>query len=95
MLGTRAVEKSLNFLPSLKRLLGHLAPERMILILAVLLAVIGIVMNVLGPRILGMATDVIFTGILGKNLPSGGPRSRWSPSCVPKATTSSPTWSSG
>ena len=67
----RAVEKSLNFLPSLRRLLGHLAPERMILILAVLLAVIGIVMNVLGPRILGMATDVIFTGILGKNLPSG------------------------
>ncbi len=67
----RAVEKSLNFLPSLKRLLGHLAPERMILILAVLLAVIGIVMNVLGPRILGMATDVIFTGILGKDLPSG------------------------
>jgi ATP-binding cassette subfamily B multidrug efflux pump len=29
------------------------------------------VMNVLGPKILGMATDVIFTGVLGKNLPSG------------------------
>jgi ATP-binding cassette, subfamily B, multidrug efflux pump len=68
---TRPVEKSLNFLPSLRRLLGHLAPERMILSLVVLLAVIGIVMNVLGPKILGMATDVIFTGILGKNLPRG------------------------
>jgi ATP-binding cassette, subfamily B, multidrug efflux pump len=67
----RAVEKSLNFFPSLKRLLGHLAPERMILILVVLLAVIGIAMNVFGPRILGMATDVIFTGFIGKNLPSG------------------------
>jgi ATP-binding cassette subfamily B multidrug efflux pump len=67
----RAVEKSLNFLPSLRRLIGHLAPERMILILAVLLAIAGIVMNVLGPKILGMATDVIFTGILGKDLPSG------------------------
>jgi ATP-binding cassette, subfamily B, multidrug efflux pump len=67
----RPVEKSLNFFPSLKRLLGHLAPERMILILVVLLAVVGIVMNVLGPRILGMATDVIFTGIIGKNLPGG------------------------
>ena len=67
----RPVEKSLNFLPSLRRLLGHLAPERMILTLVVLLAVIGIVMNVLGPKILGMATDVIFTGVLGKNLPSG------------------------
>jgi ATP-binding cassette subfamily B multidrug efflux pump len=68
---TRPVEKSLNFLPSLRRLLGHLAPERMILSLVVVLAVIGIVMNVLGPKLLGMATDVIFTGILGKNLPSG------------------------
>ena len=67
----RPVEKSLHFFPSLKRLLGHLAPERMILALVVLLAVAGIVMNVLGPKILGMATDVIFTGVLGKNLPSG------------------------
>jgi len=67
----RPVEKSLNFLPSLKRLLGHLAPERMILSLVVLLAVVGVFMNVLGPKILGMATDVIFTGVIGKNLPSG------------------------
>ena len=67
----RPVEKSLNFLPSLKRLLGHLAPERMILSLAVLLAVAGVAMNVMGPKILGMATDVIFTGVIGKSLPSG------------------------
>jgi ATP-binding cassette subfamily B protein len=68
---TRPVEKSLNFFPSLRRLLGHLAPERMILTLVVLLAVTAIVMNVLGPRILGLATDVIFTGAIGKSLPSG------------------------
>jgi len=67
----RPVEKSLNFLPSLRRLLGHLAPERMILIVVVALAVAGITMNVLGPKILGMATDVIFTGVIGKDLPSG------------------------
>jgi len=42
-----------------------------VLTFAVLLAIAGIVMNVLGPKILGMATDVIFTGVLGKNLPSG------------------------
>jgi ATP-binding cassette subfamily B multidrug efflux pump len=67
----RPVEKSLHFFPSVKRLIGHLAPERMILTFVVLLAIAGIVMNVLGPKILGMATDVIFTGVLGKNLPSG------------------------
>ena len=67
----RPVEKSVNFFPSLRRLLGHLAPERMILILVVLLAVIGIAMNVIGPKILGTATDVIFTGVIGKDLQSG------------------------
>jgi ATP-binding cassette subfamily B protein len=43
----------------------------MILSLAVLLAVAGVAMNVMGPKILGMATDVIFTGVIGKSLPSG------------------------
>ena len=43
-------EKSLNFLPSLKRLLGHLAPERMILIAVVALAVVGIVLSVSARR---------------------------------------------
>ena len=65
-------EKPLNFLPSMRRLLGHLAPEQMILMAVVALAVVGIVMNVIGPKILGRATDVIFTGIIGKNLPAGG-----------------------
>ncbi|HJV13017.1 MAG TPA: ABC transporter ATP-binding protein, partial [Propionibacteriaceae bacterium] len=73
---TRPVEKSLHFFPSLKRLLGHLGPEQMILTLVVLLAVTGIAMNVLGPKILGMATDVIFTGVLGKNLPSGASKAQ-------------------
>ena len=67
----RPVEKSLNFFPSLKRLVGHLAPEQVILSLSVLLAVTGIFLNVMGPRLLGMATDVIFTGVVGKSLPSG------------------------
>src|SRR5215216_1574441 len=64
-------EKSINFGPSLRRLLGHLAPERVILLGAVFLAVTGIVMNVLGPKILGLATDLIFTGVIGRNLPAG------------------------
>ncbi len=64
-------EKSIDFLPSLKRLLGQLAPERLVLVGVVVLAVVGILFNVVGPRILGWATDVIFTGIVGKNLPAG------------------------
>ncbi|MGI8456915.1 MAG: ABC transporter ATP-binding protein [Propionibacteriaceae bacterium] len=69
--GPRAVEKSMTFGPSLRRLVGHLRPERMILSLVILLAVLGITMSVLGPKILGRATDLIFTGIIGKQLPAG------------------------
>jgi ATP-binding cassette, subfamily B, multidrug efflux pump len=71
MFGQRAVEKSINFGPSLRRLIGHLAPEQTVLVGVILLAVTGIVMSVVGPKILGKATDVIFTGIIGKNLPAG------------------------
>jgi ATP-binding cassette subfamily B protein len=69
--GPAPAEKSVTFWPSLKRLLGHLAPERAVLIAVVSLAVVGIVMNVYGPRILGYATDVIFTGLVGRTLPAG------------------------
>ena len=61
--GGRVAEKSLNFLPSLKRLLGELRPERWVLLGAVALTVVGIGMSVLGPRILGMATDIIVAGV--------------------------------
>ena len=64
-------EKSLNFLPSFKRLLGHLAPELRILAGVLGLALTGIAMNVTGPLLLGRATDVIFAGVIGKNLPVG------------------------
>jgi ATP-binding cassette subfamily B protein len=69
--GPAPVEKSLNFLPSFKRLLGHLAPERLVLGGVVVLAVVGIAFNVIGPLILGRATDVIFTGAIGASLRPG------------------------
>ncbi|WP_407941470.1 ABC transporter ATP-binding protein [Microlunatus kandeliicorticis] len=72
----RPVEKSINFGPSLRRLLGHLGPERPILVGVVALAVVGIVLNVLGPKVLGWATDVIFTGVIGKMLPAGADKAQ-------------------
>ena len=80
-------------MPSFKRLLGHLAPERLVLVAVVALAVVGIAFNVIGPLLLGRATDVIFTGV-DRRQPAGraSPRSRPSPSCGPRATTPSPTW---
>jgi ATP-binding cassette, subfamily B, multidrug efflux pump len=69
--GPRAVEKSVNFRSSLKRLLGHLRPEQMTMIMVVVLAVAGILMSTVGPRILGRGTDIIFTGIVGQHMPAG------------------------
>ncbi|HEX6499079.1 MAG TPA: ABC transporter ATP-binding protein [Micromonosporaceae bacterium] len=64
-------EKSLNFWPSARRLLGRLRPEAPWLVLVVVLAVASVTLSVLGPKVLGRATDVIFSGLIGKRLPAG------------------------
>ncbi len=64
-------EKSLNFGPSARRLLRRMSPERLALIAVVLLGVISVVFSVLGPKILGDATNIIFDGIVSKQLPAG------------------------
>ncbi|HEY9335668.1 MAG TPA: ABC transporter ATP-binding protein [Kribbella sp.] len=64
-------DKSLDFLPSAKRLLKRLRPHRMQVSGVVLLAVFSVGLSVLGPKILGRATDIIFAGAIGKRLPSG------------------------
>ena len=63
--------KAMSFGPSARRLLGRLAPERAMLIGVVLLAITSVGLSVAGPRILGRATDLIFAGILGRQLPAG------------------------
>ncbi|MCE0762871.1 ABC transporter ATP-binding protein/permease [Pseudonocardia kujensis] len=64
-------EKAATFGPSAKRLIGRLAPERLGVLVVVLLGVISVALNVVGPRILGHATDVIFAGVIGSQLPAG------------------------
>ncbi|MGL5405419.1 MAG: ABC transporter ATP-binding protein [Propionibacteriaceae bacterium] len=67
----RVVEKPANFTAGLKRLFSHLRPERVTILLAIVLAAIGVTLNVIGPKVIGRATDVIFSGVVGKNLPAG------------------------
>jgi ATP-binding cassette subfamily B multidrug efflux pump len=64
------VEKSLNFWPSARRLMGRMAPERWLLALVILLAMGSVSLSVLGPKIFGQATDIIFRGVIGARLPS-------------------------
>jgi ATP-binding cassette subfamily B multidrug efflux pump len=69
--GMGVAEKSLDFVPSAKRLLGRLAPERLAVSVVVALTVLNVTLNVLGPRLLGHATDLIFAGVIGRRLPAG------------------------
>ncbi|WP_067470875.1 ABC transporter ATP-binding protein [Nocardia amamiensis] len=63
--------KAKSFGPSLKRLLRRLAPERVYAGLIVLLVIVSVVLNTLGPYILGKATNLVFDGVVGKQLSPG------------------------
>jgi ATP-binding cassette subfamily B multidrug efflux pump len=58
------VGKANNFGVSGRRLLERMRPERLVLALVVALGVISVGFAVAGPKILGHATDIIFTGVL-------------------------------
>lgn len=53
-------EKAASFGPSLKRLLGHLRPERPWIVAVVAMTLVATVLNSVGPLILGEATNLIF-----------------------------------
>ena len=67
--------KSKNFKGTMKRLAGYLKPEAGKLIVVVLLTVASVAASVSGPRILGIATNALFEGVIGtalaERLPEG------------------------
>ena len=63
--------KAKSFGPSLKKLLFRLAPNRKLVALTLVLAIASVVLNILGPYILGRATNLIFDGVVGRQLPAG------------------------
>ena len=65
------MEKASTFGPSARRLLGRLAPERLGVVVVLVLGVVSVALNVVGPVVLGWATDLIFAGVLGRQLPAG------------------------
>ena len=64
-------QKSMSFGPSAKRLARRLEPDRGKAVAVLVLAVVSVGLSVLGPRILGHATDLIFSGLFGRQLPAG------------------------
>jgi ATP-binding cassette subfamily B protein len=59
-------ERSKDFGTAVRRLGRLLSPERPVLIAVAVIAVVSTVLNVLGPRVLGHATDVIIEGVTGR-----------------------------
>ena len=56
---------------TLRQLLARLRPEQMRIIVATVLVLGSVAGSVIGPKIIGNATNVIFDGVIGKSLPAG------------------------
>lgn len=61
------LEKPKHFKRTLFRLLGYLKPRAMPIIFVFLLAILGTVFSVFGPKVMGMAINVLFEGVYGNS----------------------------
>ncbi|MEV4221976.1 ABC transporter ATP-binding protein [Nonomuraea sp. NPDC049725] len=64
-------EKPGDFKGTIRHLMRLLRPERPMLVVVLALGAAGVALTVIGPKILGHATDLIFAGIVGSQLPAG------------------------
>ena len=63
-MGGMSTEKALDFKGSSRRLLGLLSPYRLLMSLALALAIGSVTLAVLGPRMLGEAINLVFYGVV-------------------------------
>ncbi len=66
-----STEKAQDFRGSMRRFSRRLRPERWIVALVLALAAGSVFLAVLGPKLLGNATNVLFDGVVSAQLPSG------------------------
>ncbi|HEY5016075.1 MAG TPA: ABC transporter ATP-binding protein, partial [Streptosporangiaceae bacterium] len=59
------------FRGSSRRLLGTLAPQRPLVAASLVLAAAAVTLSVLGPWLLGRATNLIFSGVVSRQIPAG------------------------
>ena len=65
--------KPKSFKASFRRLLGELRPEGPKILVVLVLAVVSVLFAILGPKILGDATNVIFEGVVGQQIGQQAP----------------------
>ena len=64
-------QKTKDLGKTLRQLLARLRPERTRITISAILALGSVAGTVIGPKIIGNATNVIFDGVIGKSLPAG------------------------
>jgi ATP-binding cassette, subfamily B, multidrug efflux pump len=65
------VAKPKDFRHSGRRLLGLLQPHRWTIGAVIALALVSVIFNIMGPRLLGDATTLLFQGVISRSLPAG------------------------
>ena len=71
MAGGAPGQKAQNFGPSAKRLLGTLRVDSARLVTVLVLGVVSVTLSVLGPKILGEGTSIVFAGFISMQVPAG------------------------
>ncbi|WP_376784158.1 ABC transporter ATP-binding protein [Demequina capsici] len=64
-MGGAPAEKAQDFKGSVRRLAGLLSPEKSLVYFVIFLGAASVALNVMGPKILGNATTLVFEGLLG------------------------------
>ena len=70
--GAMLVEKPKDFKKSMKKLIAYLGRHKWTILTVIILAVASTVFTIVGPKILGRATDELFNGIMSKIAGTGG-----------------------
>ena len=68
---SKAPRKAKHFWPSAKQLLGLLAPYKLALLAVLVMNIGSVLLSVWAPRVMGRAMDVIFSGVVSKQMPPG------------------------
>lgn len=68
---TPSLEKPKDLRGSLRRMTTLLRPERWVVVVVFILGSVSVFLTVIGPKILGNATNVIFDGVVSAQIPAG------------------------
>ena len=66
-----STEKALDFGGSSQRLLRMLSPQRPLIITAIAMGIASVALSVIGPKILGNVTNLVFYGFISSKIPPG------------------------